>query len=395
MPFTRLDQMAEAPSAPSPGIETTTTVVDVVALSLADALALGESRWDALRARAESTSPFTRWAWHDAWYHTASDDERDAAFVLVMRDEGGELSALVPLATRRITYRRLGATALTWAVGDRGCPDHMDVLVAPWTALDQIAAAMDDMPWDMLQLDGIASEASGAPRLRAALARRGITAVLRPQWTCPYADLPASWEEYVATRSPARRYTIRRRERRLAKVGAISLTFYAGETRPRGWEHLRLLHDARWDGQGAFDEALDALHRRFAASLSAADRLWLTTMDVARVPVSAWYGFTDGDTLHAYQMGRSPEWSEYGVGGVHTGLIVQHAIARGLRRLDFMRGDEAYKADWATGTRWAQQLVAFRRSTKGRMLQLADRAGTLRDQLSHATTRDPDPAPSA
>lgn len=360
-------------------------------MSLREALALGESRWDALRTRAGSASPFTAWAWHDAWYASAAEDERNGAIVLAIFDRDGQLEAAIPLATRHVTHRRLGATALTWAVGDRGCPDHMEVLAAPTTPLDGLAEAIERMQWDMLQLDGIASDAVAAPRLRAALEGRGIVTVLRPQWPCPYIDLPTTWEEYLRSRPAKIRRNIGYRERSLFKQGPTSVSFYDGDDLELGWRHFRHLHDARWGGVGAFDDRLDALHRHFTASQSASGRLWLSTLNVAGEAVSAWYGFTDGDAVHCYQMGRSPEWNRFGVGRVHTGLMVQRAIAHGLRRFDFLRGDEPYKAEWATGTRWAQQMIAFRRSPKGRLLQLADHAGALRDQVAaRLTPSDPD-----
>lgn len=351
-------------------------------MPLAKALALGEARWEHLRSRTGWTSPFASWAWHHAWNASAPQEDREAAVVITISDDDQQLRAALPLAARQVTFRRAPATALMWAVGDVGCPDHLDVLATPRTALDGVVAALEAMEWDMLQLDGLVGDAAGARQLQAALEARGIATTLRPQWPCPYIQLPRSWDEYLQTRSPARRDVITRRERILARRGRMAVTFYGPDTLERGWSHLMRLHDARWRGEGAFDGQLDALHRQFAASLAPSGRTWLSTIDVDGEPISAWYGFADHDTLHFYQAGRSPAWNKFSVGAVHVGLMIQRAIALGLRRLDFLRGDEPYKAEWTSMQRWTYQLIGYRRSARGRMLRLAEQAGTIRDRFS-------------
>ncbi len=351
-------------------------------LSLERALSLGEASWEQLRAQGPNPSPFSSWAWHQAWHATAPVDERDNAFAVATFGGDGAMTALLPLATRRITFRRAPATALTWAIGDVGCPDHLDVLATPGRALDDVMDVLDGLDWDLLQLDGLVDGAPGARALQAALDARGMTTAVRQLWRCPYIDLPPTWNAYLAERSSARRETIRRRERALGRHGHVAVTFYGPESHDEAWHHLLRLHDSRWKGDGAFDARTIALHRHFAAHLALSGRAWLSTIDVDGEAVAAWYGFVDRNTLHYYQAGRSPEWNKFGVGGVHLGLMIQRAIAQGLDRFDLLRGDEPYKADWSTGHRYTYQLLAFRRSTRGRMLRFADRVGLVRERVA-------------
>lgn len=353
-------------------------------LSVDSALALGEEAWAALAAAARSGSPFASRSWLDAWRGSAPDEEVARAVTIVALDEQSGIRAALPVAVRPITHRRIEARALVWAIGDVGCPDHLDVLASGDAPFDAMAAALEELEWDMLQLDGIAPDAMGAPRLAEALRRRGMAAYLQPQWSCPYIELPSTWDGYLASRSASRADVIVRRERTLARRTRLAITFYNSETLTGGWEHFRRLHDARWDGAGAFDPRLDALHRRFAAANAAGQTLWLSTIDADGEPISAWYGFTTGDTLYFYQSGRDAAWHKYSVGGVHIALMLQRAIALGLRRFDFLRGDEPYKSEWTSTTRWTRRLLAFRRSARGRALHLAERASVLRDRFARA-----------
>lgn len=355
-------------------------------MSLDQALALGEAPWESLRAQRRNTSAFASWAWHGAWAASAPDEERANAFAIATFGADGTIQSMLPLATRQISFRRTTATALTWAIGDFGCPDHLDALTAPGVALDDVAAMLDTLEWDVIQLDGLSDQAIGARMLQAALEAKGITTVIRTLWPCPYIELPRTWAAYLDSRSTARRDVIARRERTLAKRGRMAVTFYGADSLDEGWTHLTRLHDRRWDGDGVFDARLRALHRQFARTLAASDRAWLSTIDFDGEPISAWYGFADEGTLHFYQAGRSPDWNKFSVGGVHIGMMIHRAIARGLERFDFLRGDEPYKAEWTSSHRFTYQLLAFRRSTRGRILRFADRLSDARARLGRRSS---------
>ncbi len=99
--------------------------------SLAEALGLGAEAWDDLLARAGSASPFMSWAWHRAWADTASPGEVRASEVLQLRGADGSLQALLPIRLGPARFRRISVRALTWAIGDAGCPDELDVPALP------------------------------------------------------------------------------------------------------------------------------------------------------------------------------------------------------------------------------------------------------------------------
>jgi CelD/BcsL family acetyltransferase involved in cellulose biosynthesis len=350
----------------------------VVVTSLPAVLSLGKSAWEAVRS-VGGGSPFSSWAWHDAWQAYAPREEREASLTITATDSDGKLTAILPLAKTVITHRRISATALTWAVGDLGCPDHLDVLMTNTAPTGEIVDALEDTEWDMLRLDNIASDAVGAPRLVAALRERGIEADLRPHFACPYLDLPTTWEEFYKGMCPNHRRAVQKHDKSALSQDPVAVTFYTSDQIEEGMNHLRRLHDARWDGNGAIDDRLAKMHLRFAASLGGDTSSWLTTIDVGGRPISAWYGFSDTKTLYYYQAGRDPSRND-GIGTVHLALVIRRAIARGLRRFDFLRGNEAYKSRWTGTQRWTQQLVAFRRSARGRVLRLADRAALWRER---------------
>ena len=136
----------------------------VTRMSLSDALALGPAVWDALLASTEAPSPFMSWAWHRAWADAAPASDVAASDALVLSGAGGAVQAILPVLLRRIRFHRAPVTALTWAMGDVGCPDHLDLLATPGADLEAFAPALLDMPWQILSLSNLAPDAANAVR---------------------------------------------------------------------------------------------------------------------------------------------------------------------------------------------------------------------------------------
>ena len=361
----------------------------VTCLPLGQTLADEQSGWEGLQACSPAASPFAGWAWHRAWFSAAPAEELHATRTILLRGAGHAVEAILPLALRTVEFRRQRTAALTWAIGDLGCPDHLDVLARPEADLDAVIPALTSLPWELLVLGNLAPGAPNATRLAQGLARAGCAVRWNAAWPCPYLQLPASWDEYLSSLSSNRRQVLRRRERVLRREHALTLADYDAGRLDQGWEHLVALHNKRWGAAGVFnDPRMDRLHRTFAHELAVRGQLWLTTLDLDGVPVAAWYGFADGDTVYFYQSGRDPRWEEKSVGVALMVEMIRRAIERGYRRFDFLRGDEAYKRQWTASQRVTQELVAFRSSWRGHWLRGLDWAGRLRARLRGGDGRD-------
>jgi CelD/BcsL family acetyltransferase involved in cellulose biosynthesis len=350
-------------------------------MSLVDALALGSAVWDAVPVGTAAVSPFMSWAWHRAWADSSPAAEVAASEALVAVGAEGAVQALLPVLRRRLPFHRVPVTALTWAIGDVGCPDHLDVLATPGADVRGLVAAVAELPWQIFVLSNLAPHAANAQRLCEAMSDRGWLVRRRPLWGCPYLELCEDWDRYLATLTPTRRQTLRRKERNLRRDHTMTITDYDGDRLDDGWRWLVGLHESRWDGagRGAFHEpAVVRLHRRFAAELAARGQLWLATLDLDGAPAAAWYGFACGDTVYFYQSGRDPRWERESVGQVLMGAMIRRAIERGYRHFDFLRGEDAYKRHWTESRRITEEITVFRPGWGGRWLRALDAVAELR-----------------
>jgi CelD/BcsL family acetyltransferase involved in cellulose biosynthesis len=361
------------------GVIAATEVVDRA--PLADVLERGAPVWDDVVRGAGCASPFMSWAWHRAWADAALPAETSASEVLTLQDSSGSVQALLPIRHSRVRFRRIWVQALTWAIGDMGCPDELDVPSLPGADVGALADAIDELPWQIIILPNLVEGAPNAHRLSTALQERGHSVRQHPLWSCPRLELPASWDDYLATLSPNRRQIVRRKERSLRRDHAIALVDYDEAMLNTGWGHLLALHERRWNGAGggAFrDSRTVQLQRQFAGEMARQRRLWLTTLDIDGQPGAVWYGFASEDTVYFYQGGRDPRWQRESVGLVLMSLMIQRAIARGYRFFSFLRGDDDYKSSWVAAPRMTGELVVFRAGWTGRCLRVLDRVAAFR-----------------
>src|SRR2546426_7432872 len=162
--------------------------------SLVEALDLGRHVWDDLLARTGDVSPFMSWAWHRAWADGASGQDLSESHALLVRGADQTVQAILPVAMRPALFRRMRVKLLAWAIRDLGCPDHLDVLARRGADVDAILPAIESLPWDVIRLGNLVEGAPNAARLAAALAGRGHRVRWRVGWSCPYLELPGSWD---------------------------------------------------------------------------------------------------------------------------------------------------------------------------------------------------------
>jgi CelD/BcsL family acetyltransferase involved in cellulose biosynthesis len=198
----------------------------------------------------------------------------------------------------------------------------------------------------------------------------------RLRFVCPRIPLAGTSAEFFA--SLGRRENLRRREKWLYKQPGVAVEVARTPAEARvGFERFLELHRARWAAEGGSDGLADerdeAFHRAIVQELAERGWLRLYTLFVARRPVASVYGVVHKRTFLYYQSGYDPAWASKSVGLVLLARTVQDAWAEGLQDFDFLRGNEAYKAEWARGERWTIQMRLWR-GARGQAARTAQQA---------------------
>jgi CelD/BcsL family acetyltransferase involved in cellulose biosynthesis len=271
------------------------------------------------------------------------------------------LLAIAPFYIRRSAFGPWGPRALCYLAHKWVGSDHLNVIVDP--EYDELGVeaivrfvGQQRAEWDYVELaDGEETSPTFA-RLCQGFKSLGMTERVTDSEVCPYTTLPSSFEEYLAGVGKNLRYNFRRRWRALEREGQVKfIVLRSGTELQESFGKLVWLHRLRFQQQDKYSSFLAPHIQEFHADslthIAAAGMARLFLLQIGDKAVAALYGFSVNKTFSFYQIGMDPAWSHLSVGVVMMGCSIEEAIRSGHDEFDFLRGDEAYKFQWARETR--------------------------------------------
>jgi CelD/BcsL family acetyltransferase involved in cellulose biosynthesis len=361
--------------------------------------ALDQATWDRLASANPWSTPFSRWAFHRAWWDAYADNAHDQT--LIVRDLAaptGDPIAIVPLMHRHevepgdaavhTTMRHGAGPALTPVAptakavffGASYHADYATILAAP-ADLPTVSGAVADhladpsrdpshpLPWDVVDLRRLRCGDPAADALAEAFSSRaeahGWLVDVEREDVCPVAILPqgGTFDDFLATLSKKGRHEIRRKIRRAESIGDVRLTPSAHPL--QDLEAFIDLHQRKWGDAGLFPPTEGGRQsrvfiRRLFEEFGDDGPVRLAFLTVGEQRIAAGITFEAGDELLYYNAGVDPDARDLSPGVVMVAKYVEHALERGMRRLDFLRGDEPYKYEWGAEDEPIQRLLVRR-----------------------------------
>ena len=346
-------------------------------------------------ALTPAATPFARWTFHRAWWDAYGDTAH--AQYLGAADREGTLRAIVPLMHRHavaavdlvdhtvLRAHSHGGTPLPDDVkaiffGASYHADYATILADP-AHLEAVARALADAlhstadaaggpeRWDVVDLRRLRTADPALPALEQTLrsAADGWTVTREVEDVCPVVTVGGDdWDDYLATLGKKDRHEIRRKLRRAAVVGELSIEISAPT--PAAIDAFIALHRARFGELGLFpDTPGGERSRRFIHRLAELERnetdggqLHVGLVRCGERLVFAALAFDDGSTCFLYNAGMDPAAAESSPGVTGTALYFQDRIAAGRRRFDFLRGDEPYKYEWGAQDETVERVLVLR-----------------------------------
>ena len=292
-----------------------------------DALA---QRWRELAIAAEN--PFALPEWHRAW---VAAHPADVPLVLVCREPGGDVAAVVPFVSRGRRLLAAGGQLADWSGPACAPADEARVAAATVDALARMPQR-----WDVWQLDRCRAGA-WIDGLQAAAARSPVKLLAqRDEDVLVAVDLP---RDGAGLTTAKKRRELARLDRRLREEHAVALR---ASTTPaeveRDLDALLALRAARWGT--SFDPAEEAFLRDFASSLGRLGLLRMWTLDVDGAPAAVSLNWRLGPRTFGYSQAYDRAYASFGVGMALLAHAVRAAAQEGCESFDMLRGDEQFKA---------------------------------------------------
>ncbi|HEV2418685.1 MAG TPA: GNAT family N-acetyltransferase [Terriglobia bacterium] len=312
--------------------------------------------WEDLVAHYPQASSFSTWRWLVSWWRAFGEDRE--LLVLAFHDETSRLIALAPLSIRNERVLPVVKLRVLRLLGDgSGDSDNLDFPVRVGcedvfaaTFLNYLKSRAKD--WDLCEMNTLPSHSPAGKALAKHLKEGRWVSYVHPRaWSV--VDLPDTWEEYLKKLSAKERGKVGYYSRRLEKKYRVRFYKCTEEAcLPQCLDILFKLHHERWRQAGEAGSFSSAARRQFYLEMGREflRRGWLEffLLDINGTPVAAQFGFRYDTTVFALQEGRDPAYSLDAVGYVLRARALKEFIADGLRRYDFLAGDDEYKARWGT-----------------------------------------------
>ncbi len=361
-------------------------------------------QFDALRSdwnRLADTVPFRKWEWLRAWW--VHFRQRHQLFVLVVRDDNQQTIGIAPwFLEKSFSSGRL----VRFLGSGKVCSDYLSLLceqsdqdgvaqaIAMWLIEAHSSGSQRsvDGEWELLRLTGIEIGDPAIERLKHHLAELGAAVYERPSTSCWRIAIPETWDEYLAARPrPYRRKIRRLKEKMLDNGRACGRLVIERREVHRLFETLVELHQRRRESlhqrgcfkTPAFHDFLFDVVDQFCET----EHLYFAELTIDGQTAAASVGLIFDNVNYIYQCGMSPELSRCQPSWLMNTYTVQHAIRNQLCGVDFLCGDEPYKAHLgARPVRMVQVRVAAPRPLASLRHQLWLGGERLKHWL-HPTTR--------
>lgn len=363
-------------------------------------LAALETEWNALAAGM----PLRSWDWLATWWkHYFADADRQLFVLAVYADTSDPTDVskpLIGLAPWYLDRSAIKGSVVRWLGSGEVCTDHLSLICRPednervaTAVADALTAHYDD--WDLLELSAVDADDAPINALLAALEFRECLISRHPADQCWALDLPANWEDYLASISKSHRKQLRQLERRVLESGRTSWLRVESESDlETGWDVLVDLHQRRRRSlgePGCFASRLfHDFHHEVVSRLLPKNQLRISWLELDGTPAAAEYHLAGTNTTYAYQGGVDPDRLGEESGRLSTILCLRAAMDEGHRQMDFLRGDEPYKAHWRATPRptFDCRVVPNRRIARlrGRVLNLG---GAVTDWMKQVTQAVP------
>jgi CelD/BcsL family acetyltransferase involved in cellulose biosynthesis len=295
------------------------------------------AEWNDLYERCPDATPLQRPEWLLPWIEKCCPCQW---FAITIRD-GNRLTGLALL----LAYPRDGKRILAFAGG--GVSDYLGLLCEPGreaevveTIIESVVAERD---WDVLELTDVAADSA---LLKLSLFQGQI----REHDSVSVLPLPEAKEQLLGIFSKRQRANLRNAASRMQRSGGGHIESATSETLAEYLDDLFRLHTTRWAQSGQpgvlADQNTRAFHERCAPALLSKGILKIHRLKLGAGTIGVLYSLWERGTVFCYMQGFDPAYAKLSPGTQLMFAVMDEAQRQGIRRFDFLRGQEEYKEHW-------------------------------------------------
>jgi CelD/BcsL family acetyltransferase involved in cellulose biosynthesis len=311
--------------------------------------------WEQLADRA-CASPFRSPGFVQAWFAAFGRGRLTLAHV----ERDGRLVAALPLVRdgARLT------TPANWHT------PHVGMLAEDDAAAAALAQALFTTGAPRLTLAFLGADDCAV--LAGAAGGAGYVTVERTLLRSPYIDLAQGWEAFEQSLGSSAQMAMRRRRRRLAELGEVTLEAYDGSGAPfaERFDELVALERLGWKGEQGTAIASRPETLRFYREVGAwaAQRGWLRIhlLRLDGTAIAAVFGLRAHGVHASLKIGHDPAHQKLGPGVMLMHDVIQEAFTEECKTVELLGDEDPLKRSWTELTREWRAFEAFSPGFAGR-----------------------------
>jgi len=287
-------------------------------------------------------------------------DAGDAVAIGALQSEDGRMLAMLPARFIERRSRLLRNRRLRSLTGMYSC--LFRPIVAPEADLVEAAGSLGKQlglvlrPSDVIELDALDGEWRGLSAFESGLREAGFRSVRYDHfgnWSEEIAG--RTFEQYMAARGGALREIVRRRQRALEKLGARYTVISSVDRLSDGIAAYEAVYARSWKPTEPYPRFHEQLMR--GAARDGVLRLGLCCVEDRPIAAQIWIVWQQRATV--LKLAHDQEFDRVSPGSVLLAHMIRHALEHDAAiEIDFGRGDDAYKREWAARRRQRIGLLA-------------------------------------
>lgn len=312
-------------------------------------LAASESDWNSVAGER----CFFTWQWCASWFKELAAED-DKLHIIVGVDNDGRWLGIAPLMVSGRKLRFLGSGA--------ACSDYANLIVeqSNYNAFAELVAKYLATEFtsdgvlsqvDVFEIEGCGGNDRNLDYFSELLQINDFAKHETETEGTWKVLLPESFDQLNATFSKSMRRKTKAARKRLAEPD-IDVVFAGQDNFSTLWDTFVHLHQKRRNSIGQLgcfaDEKFERFLRSAVTGLMSLGRSDLVVIKKAGSPIAAILLVYCDETCMMYQSGIDPEMASLEPGYQSVMVSIEHAIEKGFKFFDFLRGDEPYKGRWST-----------------------------------------------
>jgi CelD/BcsL family acetyltransferase involved in cellulose biosynthesis len=320
--------------------------------------------WEKLLEQIPTASIFNTWEWLSCWWRAFANEQE--LWVLAIHDPFDHLIGLAPLSFAKVRVAPGLSLRVCRLMGDGSTDsDNLDLLAQPGYEQDVVSCVLAELKnlrsrWDFCSFNTIPGNSEAGSKLLKQLRKCGWT-VVREEHPWSLIELADDWPSYLAILSKKEvdklSYYRRRIEKRYQArffqcVDSNLLDNYLAD--------LFQLHQQRWQASGEPGSFQSPARRAFYSEMAHEflSRKWLQfwLLELNGSVAAAQFTFRYRNIVYALQEGFDPSYASDSIGFVLRGVALQKLIEDGVKRYDFLMGEDRSKARWGAKKQFYQNV---------------------------------------